>query len=123
MNPVRLEAYVAHAQLPATVLELRAPGTMPIPLDELVDLRHFLQEVLNRACIGHQRYGSPAARKKYMKRLQMELADYIKTGNAERLFNIAVYAWLETMAPQHPEQHYNLTAESATRAELGGNIA
>jgi len=112
-----------HILLPDTVLELRIPGTLPIPMQDLADLRLFMQAMLNRAGVGNLRYGAPASRKKYMRRLALELAAYRKTGNGEHLFNIAVYAWLETVAPQHKHQHFNMAAESVTRGKLGGNIA
>ncbi len=82
-----------------------------------------MQAMLNRAGVGNLRYGSPATRKRYMTRLGKELRAYRKTGNAEHLFNIGVYAWLETVTPQHLHQFFDMTAESATRGEMGGHIA
>lgn len=121
MKPTRITPY--SLQAPDVVLELKLPGTLPIPLEELADLRAFMQAMLYRAGVGNLRYGSPATRKKYLTRLFKELRAYRKTGNAEHLFNVAVYAWLETMTPEHPNQHFSMAAESATRAEMGGAIA
>jgi hypothetical protein len=109
--------------LPEKVLDIRMPGTLPMDPDELVDLQAFLKAVVFRAGVGNVRYGPPATRKKYMTRMGKELKAYQKTGNAEHLLNIAVYCWLETMAPEHKSQHWDSTVESVTRGEMGGNIA
>ena len=50
-----------------------------------------------------------------MWRLGEELKAYKKTGNMEALFNIANYAWLESLAPENPKFHYDPTAKSNTR--------
>lgn len=119
-EPTRIRPY--HFQMPETILELKLPGTLPIPFQDLVEFRAFMQQCLNRAGVGNLRYGPPAVRKKYMTRIRKEFRAYTKTGNAEHLFNIAVYCWLETVQPQHRNQHWDDTAESATRGEMGGNI-
>ena len=108
---------------PPITLELKLSSQLPITPEELAELRAFMQSMLYRAGVGNVRYGPPAARKRYLTRMRKELAAYTKTGNAEHLFNIAVYCWLETMAPQHPKQHWDAAVESATRAEMGGHIA
>lgn len=121
MRSTRLKPYRLEAG--ETILELKLPGTLPISMDDLVDLRAFLQCVVNRAGVGNVRYGEAATRKKYLTRMRKELRAYAKTGNGENLFNVAVYAWLETLRPQHRHFHFNMNAESVTRGEMGGNIA
>ena len=104
-------------------LEINIVDSISLPPDELADFRAFLQSMANRVCVGNLRYGTPAARKRYMTRLSKELKAYRKTGNAESLFNVAVYAWLETVAPEHRNQHWDEAADSVTRGEMRGNIA
>lgn len=120
MRSPRLTPY--NLMAPETVLEIKLPGTLPIPMQDLVELRAFLQAMLFRAGVGHVRYGSPATQKKYLTRLSKELKAYKETGNAESLFNIAVYAWLESFAPEHKNQHWDMAAESVTRGTMGGAL-
>lgn len=121
MRATRLRAF--SALVGQTILELALPGTMPITFRDLIDFRAFFQQVLNRAGVGNVRYGEIDTRKRYMTRIGKELRAYRRTGNVEHLLNIAVYAWLESVRPEHRKQHWDATAESATRAEMGGNIA
>jgi len=58
-----------------------------------------------------------------MTRLSKELKAYRKDGNIEQLLNIAVYAFLESVAPENPKIHWNAAADSVTRGEMGGEIA
>lgn len=58
-----------------------------------------------------------------MTRLSKELKAYRRSGNAEQLMNIAVYAFLESAAPENKLIHWDAAADSATRSEMGGNIA
>lgn len=121
MRPTRLKPYRLEAG--QTIMELAMPGTLPISMDDLVDLRAFLQAVVRRAGVGNLRYGEAATRKQYLTRMKKELRAYTKTGNGEHLFNVAAYAWLETLRPQHRAFHLNALAESVTRKEMGGNLA
>jgi pentatricopeptide repeat protein len=88
---------------------------------ELLDSRSassldvYLQRIYNHAVQGHCRYGKPDKSRSYLKRLKAELSCYCKTGNAEHLYNIGVYCWLETVEPQHKNFHYDPYAKSATR--------
>lgn len=75
----------------------------------------FLQRQANRFAMGHLRYGEPNPAKEYLRRLKAEVRAYERTGNAEHLGNVAVYAYLETEAPSHGEAHWDATAPSATR--------
>lgn len=120
MRETRLKPFSVTA--PETVLEIKLPGTVPIPMEDLADLRRFLQAMVYRAGVGNLRYGSPATRKKYLTRMSKELKAYKATGNAESLFNLAVYAWLETVTPEHRNQHFNMAAESVTRGTMGGAL-
>ncbi len=77
----------------------------------------FAQSLLNRLYVGELRYGMANKRKKYLSRLKKEVQEYSKTGNAEQLINIANYAILEWIAPEHPKHHFNPAAKSVTRKE------
>ncbi len=80
---------------------------------------------MDRRQIGHLRYehrnGGPVRRQKYMTRIKKELAAYERDGNAEQLFNIAVYCYLETRAPENKKFHFDATVESVTRGKFKGN--
>lgn len=78
----------------------------------------FLQQVANRLSMGRHRYGDPDKGKQYMRKLEMELRAYKKTGNYEQLLNIAVYAWLESVAPENGKFHFDATVESVTRGKV-----
>lgn len=78
----------------------------------------FLQKVANRISMGHYRYGNPNVDKQYMRKLGMEFQAYKKTGNYEQLLNIAVYAWLESVAPQNKKFHFDATVDSVTRGKM-----
>ncbi len=75
----------------------------------------YLQRLYNYAVQGHCRYGVPLRSKLFMSRLAAELKAYRKTGNAEHLYNIGVYAWLETVEPENKKYHYDPYAKSVTR--------
>lgn len=77
----------------------------------------FTQHQINRLVQGAARYGEPNRRRRYASRMEKEVAAYMKTGNAEQLYNIANYAVLEMLCPQHPNHHYDATVESVTRKE------
>lgn len=80
----------------------------------------FLQQMTNRRAIGGLRYGPIKVEQKYMSRLQEELKAYKRKGNREQLLNIAVYAFLESYAPEHKNHHFNSNVDSVTRAKFGG---
>lgn len=105
------------------VLEIRIPQSLCPQPDKLEDFRAFLQMMANRRTVGQFRYGDPTSKQRYMTRLGKELAAYKVAGNIEQLVNIAVYAYLEMEAPENPKHHFDPTAESITRAEMGGNLA
>ena len=105
-------------------IELRVPESVPLDPRILVEFRAFLQAVVNRRCVGALRYGDrPRTSQRYMSRLSRELRAYRRDGNAEQLMNIAVYAFLESAAPENKKLHWNATADSITRKEFGGAIA
>lgn len=105
------------------ILELRIPDDIPLDPYVTVEFRAFLQAVVNRRCVGALRYGDkPHRRQKYMTRLGKELKAYRKTGNAEQLMNIAVYAFLESAAPENSKHHWDAAVDSITRAQMGGQI-
>jgi hypothetical protein len=52
-----------------------------------------------------------------MHRLELELKEYKITGNNEHLLNVAVYCWLESMAPENKRFHFDATVDSATRGK------
>jgi hypothetical protein len=91
-----------------------------IDSQELQEFKGFVQAMFNRRFVGSLRYGKKAtSRQKYMTRLGKELAAYRRDGNLEQLFNIAVYAALESMAPENKKFHFNPTVYSVTRGEMG----
>ena len=100
--------------MPVTI---RWPRSCGFPIDVF---RDFVQSQANRLTVGHFRYGAPHRRKKYMSRLQVELDAYKDTGNREHLINIANYAILESLAPEHPQAHFNNMVASATRHRFEG---
>lgn len=82
------------------------------------DFNKFLNAMSKRIAQGHARYGSPDKQGLYIKRLRLELNSYLKTGNAEHLYNIANYAWLESVAPSNSKFHKDATVKSATRGKV-----
>jgi hypothetical protein len=103
-------------------LEVYYPESVVIDVGakELQDFQGFIQAMFNRRFVGSLRYGKKAtSRQKYMTRLGKELAAYRREGNLEQLFNIAVYAALESMAPENKKFHFNTTVDSVTRGEMG----
>ena len=106
------------------ILEIRIPDSIPLDPRTAIELRAFLQGVVNRRCVGDLRYGDrPKAKQRYMSRLGRELRAYRRDGNAEQLMNIAVYAFLESAAPENKKLHWDPTADSVTRSEFGQAIA
>ena len=91
-----------------------------IVIRELSIFRWFLQGMANRKAVGALRYGDAKKEQLYLTRLTTELSAYKRTGNQEHLFNIANYCFLETITPEHPKSHFDPTAKSATRRQLGG---
>lgn len=105
-------------------LELEIPDSIRLDERTTVHFRSFLQAVVNRRAVGVLRYGDkPTRRKRYQRRLAMEFKKYRAEGNFEQLLNIAVYAFLESEAPENKKFHFDPLAASATREALGGNIA
>lgn len=80
----------------------------------------FVQRMANRLMVGEWRYGAPDPRQRYMSRMVEEVKAYKQSGNSEHLMNIANYAWLESVAPEHPRNHFNAYVPSATRHRFGG---
>ena len=102
------------------ILELKIPDSIKLDSRTTVEFRAFLQAMVNRKCQGALRYGDrPVARQRYMSRLGKELKAYKQSGNAEQLFNIAVYAFLESAAPENKKIHWDAAVESVTREEFG----
>lgn len=104
-------------------LTIHVPSSIKIPADEMRSFETFLQRISNRRALGSLRYGRIRAEQKYMTRLGEEYKAYKRSGNAEQLLNIAVYAFLESYAPENAKNHFDPTAESVTRRRHGGNIA
>lgn len=84
------------------------------------EFRAFLQHMCYRYAQGSFRYGSPKRSRRYMTRLHMENKAYRESGNIENLANVAVYAALESIAPEHPNQHFDAYAASVTRGKIKG---
>lgn len=100
-------------------MQLFVPVSIDANIHEMESLKVFLQGMINRRFVGGLRYGIPARRKRYLTRLSKELRAYRKTGNLEQLLNIALYAWLESYAPENKNFHWDPTVDSVTRDEMG----
>ena len=82
-------------------------------------LKKFFQGMSNRLAIGACRYvKDPDRGAKYMSRMGVELAAYKRTGNAEHLFNIANYAYLEYSKAENPKFHHDPLVDSVTRRKF-----
>jgi hypothetical protein len=90
-----------------------------LPEEDKKKLLEFVQGIVNRRTVGYLRYGPNSRHQRFMSRLAEELKAYRKTGNMEHLFNIAVYAYLESDKPENKRFHYEPRAESATRIKFG----
>lgn len=89
--------------------------TNRIKLADSAQIQDFFQKMLNRLVVGQIRYGKAAAGKKYLSKLELELKAYKKEGNKEQLFNVANYALLEFLHPEHPKSHFDDRRNSVTR--------
>lgn len=98
------------------ILDIRLPDNAKLSPRTTIDYRDFLQHTANRIVVGEIRYGSPNRMKRYLSRLEKELGAYRRTGNIEHLYNIANYAFLESVAPEHKKQNFDPTVKSATRS-------
>lgn len=89
-------------------------------LDKGLLLGVWFQQMANRLVMGCYRYdhGKPIRKAEYLKRLMMEVVEYIRTGNREHLLNAANYCFLESVAPQHPGHHHETEVESVTRRSM-----
>lgn len=100
--------------------ELYTPDAIKMHDRSTFEFRFFLQAMVNRRAVGALRYGDPPQRRqRYMTRMAKELEAYRKEGNFEQLLNIAMYAFLESAAPENPKLHFDPSAASVTRAEFG----
>jgi|SRR5579863_4391619 len=102
------------------IFEIRYPDSITTQQKENIAFKDFLQKMTNRLAVGSVRYGPPDSRKQYLSRLKAEVKAYSKSGNAEQLFNIAVYAFLESYAPENKKAHFDPTVGSVTRSKFGG---
>jgi hypothetical protein len=96
-----------------TLLQVFWPTRISLPNRQ--EINDFLDAMVKRLAVGHTRYGEPKVEKTYMSRMEIELRSYKRSGNREHLFNVANYALLESIAPQHPKHHWNSHIESVTR--------
>ena len=86
-----------------------------ISLPNKREIMDFLDAMMKRLAVGYTRYGAPSAQKSYMSRMETELKSYKRSGNMEHLLNMANYAILESLAPQHPKHHWDPHIDSVTR--------
>ena len=103
-------------------LTLHIPDTLQLK-QHTEEYRCYLQAMLDRILVGELLYGTPNRRKKYMRRMSLELKAYRRDGNFEQLLNLCNYAYLESVAPENRKLYFDPTASSATREALGGDIA
>ena len=104
-------------------LEISIPDSLAVPAVEMHHFKIFLQRMANRRAQGWTRYGKINQRQKYMSRLITEAQAYKKSGNQEQLLNIAVYAFLESYAPENSKAHFNPETDSVTRKKYGAGVA
>jgi len=104
-------------------VEIFVSNRVKVPAVEMRSFQEFLQRMANRRTVGSVRYGRVNAEQKYFSRLKKEAEAYRRSGNAEHLLNIAVYAFLETFAPENKRFHFDNTVDSVTRAGFGGEVA
>lgn len=91
------------------------PDSLNVPASEMSSFKLFLQQMTNRRGVGFLRYGLIRHHQTYMSRLEKELSVYKRTGNREQLLNIAVYAFLESYAPENEKHYFDATVDSVTR--------
>ena len=101
---------------------------VPPSLARVRDLRllvEWFQQLANRLLVGALRYEihGPQPENMCLSRLRTELKAYERNGNREHLRNLANYAYLESVAPQHPRHHDDPLTRSATRRKFGGRRA
>lgn len=101
------------------VIEIKVPDSMNLNWRTIVELTAFMQAMANRICVGQVRYGLPVKRQRYMSRAIKELQAYKESGNAEQLFNLANYAFLESYKPENKKIHWDASVDSVTRGEFG----
>lgn len=101
------------------VIQIKIPDSMNLDPETRVELTSFMQAMANRICVGQVRYGVPVKRQRYMSRAFKELQAYKESGNAEQLFNVANYAFLESYKPENKKIHWDASADSVTRGEFG----
>jgi hypothetical protein len=99
--------------------ELRRVDSLKEDPTEFRAFKGFLQQMVNRRSVGALRYGLINKRQKYMSRMLKEAEAYKESGNREQLLNIAVYAFLESYAPENKKFHDNPAADSVTRKIFG----
>lgn len=75
----------------------------------------FWQQCANRLVVGRARYGNVNTGQQFLTKLKKELRAYEKSGNQEYLKNIANYAFLESLCPEHENSHFVKSTTSATR--------
>lgn len=91
-----------------------------VSLNKALGFGVFAQHMANRLLMGVFRYdkGRPTRKAKYLTRLQAEVDSYRATGNIEHLVNAANYCYLESIAPEHPTPHHDVSAKSVTRDKM-----
>lgn len=90
-------------------IELYLPDSIPLDHQTSVEFRYFLQAVVNRRVVGSLRYEPerrPTPKNRYMTRMKKEIDSYKRDGNFEQLLNIAVYAFLESAAPENKKLYF-----------------
>ena len=74
----------------------------------------FLQGMVNRMLTSYHKYGhikdAVDIKMDMVKNLEKRLELYKETGNTEWLMDVANYAMIEYMHPQHPDAHFRATS-------------
>jgi len=78
----------------------------------------FIQKAANRLAVGAARYGRMNPKRRYMRRMELEVRAYHKNGNIEHLYNVCNYAFLESFYPENPRSHYDAHVKSTTRGKV-----
>lgn len=80
------------------------------------------QMVMSHYKYGHIKENSETKAVDYIKTLEIRLQKYKETGNREFLGDIANFAMIEFMYPQHPKAHYKPTDSNESPGLHGMSI-
>jgi hypothetical protein len=124
-RPIASTPYQASTPKDTNPAKLVIKWTKHVPQDQVSVF--FMQGMVNRMIHGFIKYGH-VMRKEYVPDsipcLVQRLKKYKETGNTEWLIDIANYAMMEFMRPNHKKAHYRATSseESPGAVLVGGQV-